>query len=91
MKELEKREPDEPDDIWEVRILFRPQERYFGGFLKKDRFVVTNMRLRDDLSGPIWTATKKKTADIWGNLFTTSPRFHGICFADYVTDGVDLG
>ncbi len=72
------------DDIWTIRILFRPQCRIFGAFIGHDCFVGLHKADRDKLD---FNEYVQKTKNLWDVLFPGIKRLRGIRFYDYVSNG----
>jgi hypothetical protein len=75
MVRLLPRRIDEPEDIWELRIVGTdPPVRLFGAFTKKDRFVALTWRDRPDLD---YGEEMKECARIWDDLLGANTRLKG--------------
>lgn len=76
------------NEIWEIRILFKPQTRIFGMFALADCFICTNAQGREKLgegSSDEWSKAEKKAEDTWDALFPGFRRWTGTAFEHYVT------
>jgi len=70
--------PLKPQDegIWEFRITFHPQDRIFGGFLRRGEFIVTNRKDRAALAHG-FAPHRARCNAIWINLCPRYPRLTG--------------
>jgi len=74
------------DDIWAIRILFRPQCRIFGAFLCKDCFIGLHKAERKNLD---YDKHVKRAKDEWQDLFPGTLRLSGTRFSHYVSNGME--
>lgn len=76
--------------VWELRVLERPQSRLFGWFVGPDRLIVTHCQARDSLGAfdnPAWQKTIDKCVEKRIRMFPELPVFVGGRFTDYITHG----
>ena len=74
--------PMRTDDggIWEIKIMFEPQERIFGAFLRKGEFIATNNHGRTALAHPRkgFAPHHARCRSIWASLFPDHRRQVGL-------------
>ena len=61
-------------NVYSFRVLFNPQHRIIGGFLRHGEFVATAHRLRSDLRTETWVPTLRVAKSEWSRLFPNHPR-----------------
>lgn len=72
-------------DIWSMRVTFKPQQRFFGAFVKPDWLVLLKKRARDDLTEKLWNSMVVKTCKEWDDIFGERRRFSGTLLHHYIT------
>jgi hypothetical protein len=78
------------DDVWSIRPLFQPQQRFFGRFPLPDHFIIFAMQSRKALDTyPQWDNQIRKVARTWSAMFPARRCFSGSAFAHYVTFNAD--
>lgn len=62
------------ENIWEIKITFKPQARLFGAFVGLDRFVALSAALRKDCDDGGFDKHRELVKTRWAEIFGNKPR-----------------
>lgn len=78
------------DEFWDFRITApHPQIRAFGGFVKKNKFVLLTWDYRDSI-GDEFDAAVDECRSEWRRLFGSQPPFRGGRLDDYLSNYIPV-